>query len=159
MPFVKVVPSLEYASRGFLGGSVNAQIGERHFGLLGVGRTNLKDYFNLTFDPGDSFLIGAGTGALRNTVVSVFQIRDYRLGTGQRVLHVVARIKPDASTRWTVDLFYKEGRGSADDEVKLYGTGASVTYDFDRYFVRMAFDPHVNFTPDNMVRLSLGMRF
>lgn len=159
LPFGRLTPSLQYATRGFLGGSLNAEIGERHFGLLGIGRTNLKEYFNLNFDPNDAVLIGAGTRALPNTTLSVFQIRDDRLGTGQRVLHAIARIKPDERTRWTLDVFYKEGRVAADDQEKVRGTGVSVTYDFDRYFVRLAKDPHVNFTQDNMVRLSAGMRY
>ena len=159
LPWVRVTPSVQYASRGFLGGSANAEIGERHFALLGISRTNLKDYFNLTFDPNDSILIGAGTRALPNTTVSIFQIRDNRLNTGQRVLHFVARTKSTERTRWTVDVFYKEGHPAAGDELKFHGTGASVTYDFDRYFVRFAFDPHVNFTPNDMVRFSAGVRF
>jgi hypothetical protein len=46
------------------------------------GRTNLKDYFNLNFDPNDAILIGAGTRAIQHTTLSAFQIRDDRLGTG-----------------------------------------------------------------------------
>ncbi len=159
LPFGRLTPSAQYATRGFLGGSVNAEIGERYFGLIGIGRTNRKDYFNLNFDPNDAIMIGAGTRAIPNTTLSVFQIRDDRLGTGQRVFHVVARIKPDDRTRWTIDVFHKEGRASADDPVTVRGTGISVTYDFDRYFVRVASDPHVNFSSDRMVRLSLGLHF
>lgn len=158
LPFGRLTPSLQYATRGFLGGSVNLEVGERYFGLLGIGRTNLKDYFNLNFDPNDAILVGAGTRALPNTTLSVFQIRDDRLGTGQRVTHIVARIKPDNRTRWTLDVFHKEGL-SPDDGVWVRGTGVSVTYDFDRYFVRVAHDPHVNFTRENMVRLATGLRF
>jgi hypothetical protein len=159
LPFGRLTPSLQYATRGFLGGSVNAEIGERWFALLGVGRTNLKDYFNLNFDPNDAVLIGAGTRALPNTTLSVFQIRDDRLGTGQRVLHVVARIKPTERTRWTFDAFYKEGRLSSEDDVRVHGTGLAVTYDYDRYFVRVAADPHVNFTREHMVRAAVGLHF
>ena len=159
IPFGHLTPSLQYATRGFLGGSLNAEIGERWFGLLGFGRTNLKDYFNLNFDPNDAIMIGFGTRAIPKTTLSLFQIRDDRLHTGQRIAHLVARVKPAERTRWTVDAFYKEGRASADDEVKVRGTGVSVTYDYDRYFVRVASDPHVNFTADHMFRLSLGLHF
>src|SRR5258708_3961808 len=44
LPFGRVVPSLQYATRGFLGGSLTAEIGDRYFALAGFGRTNLKDY-------------------------------------------------------------------------------------------------------------------
>ena len=159
VPFGNITASLEGASRGYLGGSVNAEIGDLYYGLLGLGRTNLKDYFNLTFDPNDSIVVGAGTRALPKTTLDVYQVRDNRLNTGQRVLHAVARVKPDERTRWTVDLFHRHGRPSAEDDVTFHGTGISMTYDFDRYFVRLAFDPHVNFTPDDMVRFAAGIRF
>ena len=158
--FGKVVPSVQYATRGFLGGSVLAEIGERHFGLLGWGRTNLKDYFNLNFDPNDAVTFGAGTRVLTNTTLSLFQIRDDRLHTGQRVTHFVTRVKPDGKSRWTVDVFYKEGRPDSDPaSAKLHGTGATLTYDYDRYFVRVASDPHVNFSDSHMTRVALGLRF
>jgi hypothetical protein len=159
LPFGHITPSLQYATRGFLGGSLTLEAGERYFGLLGIGRTNVRDYFNLNYDPNDTILIGVGTRALPKTTLSLFQIRDDRLGTGQHVIHLVARIKPDERTRWTFDVFHKEGRESADDELVVRGTGATVTYDFDRYFARIASDPHVNFSREHMLRLALGVRF
>jgi hypothetical protein len=158
LPFGRVVPSVGYATRGFFGGSITAEIGERDFALLGIGRTNLKDYFNLNFDPNDSLLFGIGTRALPNTTLTLFQIMDDRLGTGQRVTHLTTRIKSSDKTRWTVDVFYKAGR-SPDDGEWVHGTGATVTYDFGRYFARLASDPHVNFSHDHMVRAAFGVRF
>lgn len=158
LPVGRVVSSLQYATRGFLGGSLTVEIGERHFGLFGWGRTNLKDYYNLNFDPNDAVTIGAGTRALPKTVLTLFQVRDDRLDTGQRVTHLVARIKPDDRTRWTVDAFHKEGR-SADNGEWVRGTGIAVTYDFGRYFARVTSDPHVNFSNNHMVRAALGFRF
>ena len=158
LPFGRLVPSLQYATRGFLGGSVTAEVGERNFGLLGWGRTNLRDYFNLNFDPNDSVLIGSGTRALPDTTLTLFQIRDDRLGTGQRVTHMTARIKSGDERRWTVDVFHKEGRPS-DGGDWVRGTGVTVTYDFGRYFARVASDPHVNFSNDHMLRVALGWRF
>jgi len=159
--FVRAIPSFQYATRGFLGGSITAEIGgEHHYGLLGWGRTNLRDYYNLNFDPNDAVTFGVGTRALPNTTLSLFQIRDDRLGTGQRVTHLVARIKPDERSRWTVDVFHKEGRPDADPASgKVSGTGATLTYDFDRWFARVASDPHVNFSDNNMVRVAIGVRF
>ena len=160
LPFGRVVPSLQYATRGFLGGSLTVEIGERYFGLAGFGRTNLKDYFNLNFDPNDMVLFGVGTRALPNTTLSLFQIRDDRLGTGQRVTHAVARIKPDEKTRWTVDVFYKEGRADADPASPwVHGTGVTLTWDYGRYFARVAGDPYVNFSNNHMVRVAVGLRF
>jgi hypothetical protein len=158
LPFGRVVPSLQYATRGFLGGGVTAEIGGRYFGLAGFGRTNLKDYFNLNFDPNDMILIGAGTRALPDTTLTVFQIRDDRLGTGQRVTHAVARIKSDDKTRWTVDVFYKDGRPDAVSD-PVHGTGVSLTWDYGRYFARVARDPYVNFSNNHMTRVALGLHF
>jgi hypothetical protein len=159
-PSLRVVPSLQYASRGFLGGSVNAEIGDHYFGLLGWGRTNLKEYYNLNFDPNDAVTFGFGTRALPDTTLSLFQIRDDRLDTGQRVTHLVARMKPTQKTRWTVDVFYKEGRPDSDPaSARVHGTGMTVTYDYDRWFARVASDPYVNFSDSHMVRVAAGMRF
>ena len=157
LPFGHIVPSLQYATRGFLGGSLTAEIGERYFGLIGIGRTNLKDYFNLNFDPNDAITLGVGTRAIPKTTLSLYQVRDDRLGTGQRVIHLVARVKPDARTRWTFDMFYKQGH-SPDDGEWVHGTGASATYDFDRYFIRIAADPKVNFSHEDMLRIAFGFR-
>ncbi len=160
IPFGKLMPSVQYASHGFVGGSLNAEIGERYFALLGFGRTNLKPYFNLNFDPNDAKMLGVGTRALPRTTLSLFQIRDDRLHTGQRITHLVTRYKPDDKTRWTVDIFRKSGRGDADPSSEiLRGTGAAVTYDFEPYFVRFASDPYVNFTNNHMVRVAMGIRF
>jgi hypothetical protein len=35
----------------------------------------------------------------------------------------------------------------------------TVRYDWPQWFVRIAFDPKVNFTPADMWRVSVGMRF
>ncbi len=160
LPFGKVMPSAQYATHGFLGGSINAEIGERYFAMLGFGRTNLKPYFNLNFDPNDAITFGVGTRALPRTTLSLYQIWDDRLHTGQRITHLVARYKPDEKTRWTLDVFHKRGRTDADPSSEvLRGTGAAVTYDFEPYFVRVVNDPYVNFTNNHMVRVAAGMRF
>ena len=160
LPYVKVTPSLQYATRGFLGGSLTGEIGERYFALVGFGRTNLKDYFNLNFDPNDMVMFGVGTRALPNTTLSLFQIRDDRLGTGQHISHLVTRIKSDEKNRWTVDVFYKEGRGDADPgSVYVHGTGVTLTWDHAQYFARVASDPYVNFSNNHMVRVAAGFRF
>jgi hypothetical protein len=160
VPFGKLIPSVQYATHGFWGGSLNAEIGHEYFALLGFGRTNLKPYYNLNFDPNDAQLYGIGTRAVPRTTLTLFQIRDDRLHTGQRITHLVARYKAGDKSRWTLDVFRKSGRPDADPSSEiLRGTGASLTYDYDVYFVRIANDPYVNFTNNHMVRLALGMRF
>ena len=57
-------------------------------------------------DPNDSVLIGAGTHAAKTTL-SIYQIRDNRLNTGQRC-STSSRARSPTSARWTVDVF-REG--------------------------------------------------
>jgi hypothetical protein len=154
------VPSVQYATGGFLGGSLYTELGRDTFAILGWGRTNLKDYYNLNFDPNDAITFGAGARVAAGATLSLYQVRDDRLHTGQRITHGVARWKPGEKMRWTVDVFYKEGRPDSDPaSERIHGAGAALTYDFDPYFVRVAKDPHVNFSDNNMVRIAAGIRF
>lgn len=82
-PFVQLVPSLQLASHGFAGGSLNAQIGDAIYALLGYGRTNTRDYYNLNFDPNDSVVYGLGTSLLPKSTISLFTVKDNRLHTGR----------------------------------------------------------------------------
>jgi hypothetical protein len=138
IPFGQLVPSLQLASRGFVGGSVNAQIGgDAIYALLGFGRTNMRDYYNLNFDPNDSIVFGIGTRLLPKTALSLFTVKDDRLQTGQTVTHLVWRRVPDERQRWTVDLSAKHGRATPDD-APVSGAALSVTYDYGDVFVRLA---------------------
>ncbi len=158
LPFGKIVPSLTAATHGYAGLAVNAEVGEQVYGLLGFGRTNLKDYYNLTFDPNDSVVFGFGTRLLPASNLSLYRVQDDRLHTGQKVTHLVWRFWPADRQRLTVDAFARRGRPSADEEM-LTGGGVSVTYDYADVFVRVARDSKVNFTPETMNRLSVGVRF
>ena len=158
LPFGQIVPSLQFATHGFVGGSLNAQIGDQVYGLLGYGRTNARDYYNLNFDPNDSVVYGLGTRLLPQSNLSLFTVKDNRLHTGQMVTHLVWRFLPDDHQRWTVDLSSKHGRASADED-SVSGRALSVTYDYRDFFVRLARDQKVNFTSEDQTRVSLGMRF
>ncbi|MGE5471761.1 MAG: hypothetical protein ACM3X0_13255 [Bacteroidota bacterium] len=155
---VQLVPSMQLASHGFVGGSLNARVGDTVYALLGLGRTNARDYYNLNFDPNDSVVYGLGTRLLPRSELSLFTVRDDRLHTGQRVSHLVWRMSPGDGQRWTVDLSSKHGRASPEDEV-VSGRALSVTYDYRDVFVRLARDRKVNFTMDDQTRASLGFRF
>jgi len=158
LPWVQLVPSLQLASHGFAGGSINAQIGDLVYALLGYGRTNARDYYNLNFDPNDSMTFGLGTRLLPGSNLSLFTVKDNRLHTGQTVTHLVWRYSPDDRQRWTLDLSGKHGRASPEDEA-VAGGAVAVTYDYRDTFVRLAWDRKVNFTPDDQTRVSLGLRF
>ena len=158
LPFGQLVPSLQLATHGFAGGSINVQVGDLIYVLMGFGRTNTRDYYNLNFDPNDSVVYGLGTRLLPKSNVSVFTVKDNRLHTGQVVTHMVWRVAPDDHQRWTVDLSSKHGRATADDEV-VSGKAISVAYDYRNLFIRLARDRKVNFTAEDQTRLSLGLRF
>jgi hypothetical protein len=158
IPFVQVVPSIQVATHGFLGGSIITQIGDSIYAILGFGRTNLHEYYNLNFDPNDSITYGVGTRLLPNSTLSLFAIKDDRLDTGQIVTHLVWRVLSDDRQRWTIDLSSKHGSPTA-GEPSVSGPGLTVTYDFRDVFVRLAQDQKVNFSTDNQTRLSVGLRF
>jgi hypothetical protein len=158
MPFGQLVPSLQLASRGFAGGSINAQIGDPVYVLLGFGRTNTRDYYNLNFDPNDSVVYGLGTRLLPKSTLSLFTVKDNRLHTDQVVTHLVWRLSPEDRQRWTVDLSSKRGRPTPEDE-SVSGSALAVTYDYRDIFFRIARDRKVNFSNDDQTRLSVGLRF
>lgn len=158
LPWGQLIPSLQLATHGFLGGSVNAQIGGDIYGILGFGWTNTRDYYNLNFDPNDSVVYGIGIRLLPRSNLSLFTVKDDRLKTGQRVTHWVWRFLPDDHQRWTVDLSSKHGQPSADAD-SVSGLGFSTTYDYRSLFVRLARERKVNFSNDDQTRLSIGVRF
>lgn len=155
---VQLVPSLQLATHGFLGGALNAQIGGAVYGLLGYGRTNAKDYYNLNFDPNDAVTYGLGTTLLPRSNLAVFTVRDNRLHTEQAVTHLVWRFTPGDRQRWTFDYASKHGRATADDET-VRGSALSLTYDWHDVFVRFARDSKVNFSTNDQTRVSIGFRF
>lgn len=155
---LQIVPSLQLASHDFVGGSLNARIGDAVYALLGLGRTNARDYYNLNFDPNDYVVYGLGTRLLPHSDLSLFTVRDDRLHTGQRVTHVVWRLTPGDGERWTVDVSGKRGRATPDDD-EVSGRAWALTYDHKAFFVRLAYDRKVNFSNANQTRGSLGIRF
>lgn len=157
-PFIQLIPSLQLASHGFVGGSINTQIGESIYALLGLGRTNLQDYYNLNFDPNDSVLYGFGTSLLPKSNLSIFTVMDDRLHTDQIITHAVWRLSLDNHQRLAVDLSSKHGRATVNDEL-VSGDALSVTYDFNDVFFRLVKDRMVNFTNENQTRLSVGLRY
>jgi hypothetical protein len=157
MDWLRTVLSIQLASGGFAGGAATAEVGGDIYAIVGWGRTNLRNYYNLNFDPNDAITLGLGTRLLPQTELSVFQIRDDRLDTQQRVTHAVVRYKASESERWTVDFSLKSGM--ANDGTLVEGTGLTVTYDFGDYFVRLARDPYANFSNQTQTRFALGLRF
>jgi hypothetical protein len=156
--YAKLVPSLQLATHGFAGMAVNLELGTSVYALLGYGRTNARDYYNLNFDPNDSWTFGLGTRLIPSTNLSLFTVKDNRLHTEQVITHLVARVQLPDRQRLTVDLSEKSGRASPEDP-KVSGSGLAVTYDYHDVFIRAARDRKVNFSLDDQTRIALGFRF
>ncbi|MEB0013975.1 hypothetical protein QN360_09310 [Glaciimonas sp. CA11.2] len=154
---VRLVSSVEYGGGGYAGVSASTEIGGDTFAILGIDRTNLRPFYNLGFDPSDAIDLGIGTRALSNIEISLLHIRENRLDTQRKATHFVWRYKPSDLQRITIDTSYKSG--FSDDGFFVRGYAISVTYDYDQYFVRLARDQYVNFSANNLNRLSLGVRF
>ena len=152
-----LIPSLQVASRTFVGGSIYAEIGEAVYAITGVSRTDLKPYVNLNFDPNDSWQLGIGAHVGRADSVAAFTIWDNRLQTAQQNSHVVVRHYFAGPRRITLDLSYKSGRGDAGTFVR--GAAVATELDWHRWFAKGARDVHANYGAPTMWRFGGGMRF
>jgi len=155
--WLTLVPSAQAATHGFLGATIYAEAGRSLFGIGGAGRTNLQPYWNLGFDPNDYVQAGAGYRDHAGNTMSVFAIRDVRLGTRQTNTHLLFRRYLPDEWRLTVDVVREHGNG--DEGLVVRSWSVSVDIDYRRWFVRVAEDPHVNYTADRQVRIAAGMRF
>ncbi len=153
---VRITPSLQVAEGGFNGGSLNVETGETWFIGAGYGRTNLRPYYNLNFDPNDAWTLSGGYRASNGVSYSMSITQDNRENPDQRHIHAVYRTPLSNGDRLTLDVLFK--RGLVNGEM-IERAGLTVTYDWPRYFVRLAFDPKTNFTTDDVVRIGVGMRF
>lgn len=153
---VRVLPSLQAASGGFVGGSFAIESGDSWLVGAGLGRTNLRNYANLNFDPNDSVTVYGGYRWEDDTALSLVLVRDNRQNPDQQHVHLVYKQPLPDRQRLTIDLLAKQG--TVDGQF-IRRTGLTVTYDWARWFVRAAYDPKVNFTTQDMVRLSVGSRF
>jgi hypothetical protein len=161
----RVQPSIQNASAGFWGGSLNVETGPtihaNWYAGAGLGRTNLRPYVNLNFDPNDALMASGGYRWNSQESVGLLWVRDNRQNPDQRHLHWVYRKGLAEQQRITIDLLSKSGNvtDNAGNPFKINKLGASFTYDWREHFVRLAYDPKVNFTNQDMVRVSVGTRF
>lgn len=153
---LRVLPSLQMASGGFVGGSLGLETGSTWVVGAGLGRTNQRPYFNLNFDPNDALSLSLAYRAEHSVSYALSVTRDNRDNPDQQHVHLVYRAPVNDGDRLTLDLLYKSGLVNGDSIGKF---GATITYDWPRYFVRLAYDPNTNFTVDNAVRISIGTRF
>ena len=155
--WLALVPSVQAATHGFVGATLYAEIGRPFFAIAGAGRTDLKPYWNLGFDPNDYIQFGGGYRDAAGNTMMVYAIRDDRLGTGQTNTHLYFRRHLTDAWRLTVDVVREHGEG--DDGLFVDAWSSTVGLDWRRWFGRIAVDPHVNYTVDHQVRLAGGFRF
>ena len=153
---LSIQPSLQMATQGFIGGSLNFQYGTPWFVVVGIGRTNLRPYQNLNFDPNDAVTAGIGHRSENGNTFSVTTIKDDRLHTGQRHTHALVQLALPRGQRLTLDLLRKSGMG---DSGMVHAWGESVTYDFPSWFIRAVHDPKQSFGTADAARITIGLRF
>ncbi len=103
-----------------------------------------------------SYLLSLGRRDESGHVFMVQMVRDNRQNPDQRHIHFYYRQPLAGGDRVTLDVLHKVGR--VEDEL-IRRWGLTVTYDWARFFVRLARDPKTNFTPVDAWRLSIGARF
>lgn len=155
----QLTSSAQVATHGFAGGALTAQVGDEVLhGLLGWGRTNLHDYYNLNFDPNDAITLGVGGKLPGNNSYTLFTVKDDRLHTGQQISHAVLRVPFEPATRLSLDYAYKRGRAS-EQEALVHGHSLAIGLDQKEVFWRVTLDQKVNFSQANQTRVAVGLRF
>jgi hypothetical protein len=151
-----LLSSLQNASGGLWAGTAGLEYGNSWFVNGILGRTNLQPYWNLNFDPNDSYQIGFGKRISKGDSFYLSHIHDNRLNPNQSNSHFVYRNRLNSGDYISYDLLYKQGL--VDGEM-IRKFGAAIEYDHKHYFAKIAFDPKVNFTANNMTRITLGLKF
>ena len=156
--WLHLTPSVEVATTKAISASLSSELGKGNTtALIGYSRTNLKAFFDLFWDPGDSVTLGVSHKISNYDRIQAFTIFDVRLHTGQQNTHVLYRRKLNRNNGITFDAVFKTGHEDSGEFIRTAGLG--VYYDRPRWFWKVYFDPHVNFTPNTMVRTGIGWKF
>ena len=152
------VPTIEVATTRAVSGSLYSELGSGNtFAIVGVSRTNLKSFFDLFWDPSDAVQLGIGHKISSYDRIQAYSIFDVRLHTEQQNTHVVWRHKLNANNGITFDGVFKTGHEDSGKFIHTAGIGAY--YDRPKWFWKLYYDPHVNFTSHTMVRTGIGLKF
>ena len=152
------VPTLEVATTKGVSASLYSELGSgKTFAIVGVSRTNLKAFFDLFWDPSEAVQLGIGHKISSYNRLQAYTIFDVRLHTEQQNTHVLYRRKLNANNGITFDAVFKTGHGDSGKFVRDAGIG--VYYDRPKWFWKLYYDPHVNFSEHTMVRTGVGLKF
>ncbi len=153
---LRIQPSLQSATGGFFGGSLGVETGEALFIGAALGRTNLKNYVNLNFDPNDSWTFTSGYRWNAQRTVSLQVVRDNRENPDQQHIHVMYRTSFTDNNRFLIDVLVKSG--TVENEY-IKKVGWMTGLDWGDLGLRFAYDPKVNFTSSDMKRLIFSYRY
>jgi hypothetical protein len=96
--WLHLVPTLEASTTKAMAGSLYGELGSgKTFAIVGIARTNLKPFFDLFWDPGDSMQLGIAHRISRYDRIQAYSIFDVRLHTEQQNTHVLWRHKLNAN--------------------------------------------------------------
>ena len=137
--------------------SLASELGYKTIAIVGYSRTNLKTFFDLFWDPGDSVTLGVGHKISSYDRIQAFTVFDVRLHTGQQNTHVLYRRKLNSNNGITFDVVFKSGHLESGKYIRAVGAG--LYYDRPRWFWKFYFDPFVNYTDRTMVRTGIGLKF
>lgn len=151
------IPTLEVGTNGALAGQLYAELGNKNYAIVGYSQTNLKDFFDLFFDPSESVQLGAGRKLSSYDRIYGYVIFDVRLHTHQQDTHILWRHKLNANNGLTIDGLYKSGY--TDENKYIRAAGIGFYYDRPNWFGKLYYDPHVNFSRYTMVRAAIGLKF
>lgn len=152
------VPTIEVATTKAVSGSLSFELGSgKTLALVGYSRTNLKPFFDLFWDPGDSVQLGIAHKLSSYDRIQAYTIFDVRLHTGQQNTHVVWRRKLNRNNGITFDGIFKSGHEDSGKYIRSVSMG--IYYDRPHWFWKVYYDPHVNFTNHTMVRTGIGLKF
>jgi hypothetical protein len=152
-----LIPTLQAGTNGLRAGQLYSELGAGSYAIVGFSRTNLKPFFNLSWDPNESVQLGAGHHVSPYDKVYAFVIFDVRLHTAQQDTHLLWRHRLDSKDGVTLDGLYKSGRTT--DGRFIHAVGIGIYYDRPRWFFKAYYDPYVNFTSERMIRLAAGLKF
>jgi hypothetical protein len=156
--WLHLVPTLEVSTTRAMSGSLYSELGSGNtYAIAGIARTNLRPFFDLFWDPGDSVQLGIGHKISNYDRIQGYTIFDIRLHTGQQNTHVLWRHKLNANNGITFDGVFKSGHGDSGEFIRAASIG--VYYDRERWFWKLYYDPHVNFSDHMMVRTGIGVKF
>ena len=156
--WLHLVPTLEVSTTRAMSGSLYSELGSgRTYAIAGIARTNLRPFFDLFWDPGDSVQLGIGHKISNYDRIQGYTIFDVRLHTEQQNTHVLWRHKLNANNGITFDAVFKTGHGDSGEFIRAAGIG--VYYDREKWFWKLYYDPHVNFSDRTMVRTGIGLKF